>query len=155
MKLKKLIEDFNTRRYVENDIRTKGNIIDWKYPGENYNLPYELHSMLPYLKEVTIFNVMQDGRRGMWVNQVYNDKYEPALIQFMFNREGDDNIFNFIIDKDYFVDNLDYELIANYMTEEEFESFLKELENVDYENYVFTEEQLDLIISWLELMKGR
>lgn len=109
--------------------------------------------MLPNLNEKTIFNFMQDGRRGMWCNKVYDNENNVVLIQLMFNREGDDNIFNFVIDKDYLINNIDYECIANYMDEEEFKNFIDSLENIDYENHNLSKFISEVVIDWLDLKK--
>ena len=99
MKLNDLIIKLEEMNCVEQTIETKGELVNYKCDND-YNLPYKLKPILPYMKEKTIFNFMQDGRRGMWVNKVYLtdglvDKL--VLIQLMFNREGDDNIFTFVI----------------------------------------------------------
>lgn len=150
--LKDLINDLEEMNCIEKTIETKGDIIDYKC-DDNFNLPYLLKDMLPNLNEKTIFNFMQDGRRGMWCNKVYDNDNNVVLIQLMFNREGDDNIFNFVIDKDYLINNIDYECIANYMDEEEFKNFIDSLENIDYENHNLSKFSSEVVMDWLDFKK--
>lgn len=150
MLLKELIKTLEKMNCIEQTIETKGGIIDYKCDN-NFNLTYQLKSMIPYLKEKTIFNFMQDGRRGMWCNKVYDNENNIVLIQLMFNREGDDNVFNFILNKGYFISNIDYELVANHMDEDEFKDFINSLENIDYETHCLSEFCTQVVNNWFKL----
>lgn len=149
MKLKDLIIKLEEMNCVEQNIETKGELVNWKCDN-NYNLPYELKSILPYMKEKTIFNFMQDGRRGMWVNKVYltdESVDKLVLVQFMFNREGDDNIFPFVINKELLIKNLC--ILDCYMTDEEIEQLYSEIQEVDLETYELDKFCESCVTDWL------
>lgn len=149
MKLKDLIIKLEEMNCVEQNIETKGELVNWKCDN-NYNLPYELKPILPYMKEKTIFNFMQDGRRGMWVNKVYltdESVDKLVLVQFMFNREGDDNIFPFVINKELLIKNLC--IFDCYMTDEEIEQLYSEIQEVDLETYELDKFCESCVTDWL------
>jgi hypothetical protein len=50
-----------------------------------------------------IFSVMEDERRGFWINIVEGNN-EIKLLQFQAGREGDDDIKTYCLDKEYFLD---------------------------------------------------
>lgn len=149
MKLKDLIIKLEEMNCVEQIIETKGELVNWKRDN-NYNLPYKLKPILPYMKEKTIFNFMQDSRRGMWVNKVFiieESVNKLVLIQFMFNREGDDNIFPFVINKELLINNL-YNLDC-YMDEDEIERLYSEMQEVDLETYELDKFCEACVTDWL------
>lgn len=149
MKLKDLIIKLEEMNCIEQIIETKGELVNWKCDN-NYNLPYKLKPILPYMKEKTIFNFMQDSRRGMWVNKVFiieESVNKLVLIQFMFNREGDDNIFPFVINKELLIKNL-YNLDC-YMDEDEIERLYSEIQEVDLETYELDKFCESCVTDWL------
>lgn len=94
---------------------------------------------------------MQDGRRGVWVNKVYlSDESidKLVLIQFMFNREGDDNIFSFVINKELLIKNLC--ILDCYMTDEEIEELYSEIQEIDLETYELDSFCESCITNWLD-----
>lgn len=117
MKLNQLVQELEQANHIEKKIETKGDIFDYYKLCSNIpNLPYNLTEYWSQLIEKTVFNVMQDSRRGFWINKVWSE-YESdenlVLIQFMFNREGDDHIDTFIINKELLVNNINVELLDN------------------------------------------
>jgi hypothetical protein len=50
-----------------------------------------------------IFSVMQDSRRGFWIN-IVEDHNEIKLLQLQAGREGDDDVKTYCFDKEYFSD---------------------------------------------------
>lgn len=149
MKLKHLIIKLEEMNCVKQNIETKGELVNWKCDN-NYNLPYNLEDVLPGMKEKTIFNFMQDGRRGMWVNKVYlpdESLDKLVLVQFMFNREGDDNIFPFVINKELLIKNLC--ILDCYMTDEEIEQLYSEIQEVDLETYELDKFCESCVTDWL------
>ena len=151
MKLKDLLFKLEEMNCIEQNIETKGELINWKCDGDgNYNLPYKLKPILPHMREETIFNFMQDGRRGMWVNKVYlSDESidKLVLIQFMFNREGDDNVFPFIINKELLIKNLC--ILDCYMDEDEIEQLYSEIQEIDFETYELDSFCESVVSAWL------
>lgn len=149
MKLKDLIFKLEEMNCIEQTIETKGRVVNWNC-NDNYNFPYELNPILPYMREETIFNFMQDGRRGMWVNKVFHpseDNEKLVLIQFMFNREGDDNVFTFIINKELLIRNLC--ILECYMTDDEIERLYFEIQEVDLETYELDKFCESCVSDWL------
>ena len=155
MKLTDLIHNLTQMSCMEQDIETKGNIIDWEC-DHNFNFPYELKNYIPYLKEETFFNFMRDNRRGFWANKVYDNIGNVVLIQLMFNREGDDNVFNFILDSDWVIANIDWDNLSNWMDEDELQRLVYTLESsqvsTDCELSTFCE---DIVKSWLDYKKEK
>ena len=97
---------------------------------------------------------MQDSRRGMWVNKVYltdESMDKLVLIQFMFNREGDDNILTFVINKELLIKNL--HILDCYMTDEKIEQLYSEIQEVDLETYELDEFCESLVVDWLNYKK--
>ena len=138
MKLKDLIIELEEMNCVEQTIETKGELVNWEC--DDYNLPYIMKPIPPSMKEKTIFNFMQDSRRGMWVNKVYltdESMDKLVLIQFMFNREGDDNILTFVINKELLIKNL--HILDCYMTDEKIEQLYSEIQEADLETYELDE----------------
>ncbi len=154
MKLNQLVQELEQANHIETKMETKGDIFDYYklYPNIP-NLPYNLTEYWSQLIEKTVFNVMQDGRRGFWINKVWLEHESDenlVLIQFMFNREGDDHIDTFIINKDLLVNNIDVELLANCMDEDEITDFINSLNEVNLD-VELSDSCLELVNAWLEL----
>ena len=149
MKLDDLIIKLEEMNCVEQTIETKGELVNYKRDND-YNLPYKMKPILPYMKEKTIFNFMQDGRRGMWVNKVYlTDELvdKLVLIQFTFNREGDDNIFTFVINKEILIRNLC--ILDCYMDEDKIPQLYSEIQEIDLETYELDKFSESCVTNWL------
>ena len=153
MKLNQLVQELEQANHIETKMETKGYIFDYYklYPNIP-NLPYDLTEYWPQLIEKTVFNVMQDSRRGFWINKVWSEQESDenlVLIQFMFNREGDDHIDTFIINKELLLNNINVELLDNWMDEDEIAYFINSLNQVSH-YFELSDRCLEAIHSWLE-----
>lgn len=153
MKLNKLIQELEQANHIETTMETKSNVLEYKCDLDEPNLPYTLGEYFPQLIERTVFNVMHNRRRGFWINKVWLEHESDenlVLIQFMFNREGDDCIDTFIINKELLVNNINVELLANWMDEDEIPDFINSLNEVSLD-VELSDSCLELVNAWLEL----
>ena len=68
----------------------------------------------------------------------------------MFNREGDDHIDTFIINKELLINNIDFELLDNWMDDDEITDFINSLNQVSLD-FELPDSCLEAVHNWLEI----